>query len=73
MKLAKGPLAAKRTFGWRNQRVVKRYSVVERNVSPGRRIVAGKWGWLTESGKCWVSRQKKPTRPITGVRLSTLV
>ena len=29
---------------------VKRNSVVERKVSPGRRIVVGNSGWFTESG-----------------------
>lgn len=27
-------------------------------VSPGFKIVLGKSGWLGESGKCWVSRQR---------------
>ena len=30
-------------------------TVVVLYVSPGRRTVEGKSGWLGESGKCWVS------------------
>ncbi len=70
---ARGDLAAGTSFGAGEddaarhgrggegpQRMPKRYSVVERNSSPGRRTVEGKWGWLGESGKCWVSRQNPP-------------
>ena len=38
--------------------VVNRCTVVCVYVSPGRRTVDGNLGWLTESGKCCVSRQR---------------
>jgi hypothetical protein len=40
-----------------------RNTVLDRNVSPGFRIVEGKAGWFGESGKCWVSRQKPERCP----------
>ena len=44
------------------------YTVFDRYVSPGRRIVDGKFGWFGESGKCCVSRQK-PLRARVAVPL----
>src|SRR5712692_1035825 len=37
--------------------------VFDRYVSPGRRIVGGKFEWFGESGKCCVSRQNPPRAP----------
>jgi len=42
--------------------VEKRKIVVDWKVSPGFNSVDGKFGWLGESGKCCVSRQKAVRR-----------
>ncbi len=44
------------------QSTPKRYTVRDTYSSPGRSTVDGKPGWLGESGKCWVSRQKPERR-----------
>jgi hypothetical protein len=46
-----------------NQRAENLKMVVWLYSWPGRSAVEGKLGWLGESGKCWVSRQK-PLRRV---------
>jgi hypothetical protein len=43
--------------------------VVVSYTSPGRKTVDGNWGWLGESGKCWVIEHRHDAPLVDDVAL----